>query len=50
VDIVSYQSTVDEETADLLRELLKAEPSKAAESGKESKVDLLRKNSYCRSW
>ncbi|HRC95564.1 MAG TPA: translation initiation factor IF-2 [Coprothermobacter proteolyticus] len=38
VDIVSYQSTVDEETADLLRELLKAEPSKAAESGKESKV------------
>lgn len=39
VDIVSYQSTVDEETADLLRELLKAEPSKAAESGKESKVE-----------
>jgi len=38
VDIVSYQSTVDEETADLLRELLKAEPSKAAENGKESKV------------
>jgi len=39
VDIVSYQSTVDEETADLLRELLKAEPSKAAENGKESKVE-----------
>ncbi|MGB4305707.1 MAG: translation initiation factor IF-2 [Coprothermobacter proteolyticus] len=39
VDIVSYQSTVDEETADLLRELLKAEPSKAAEGGKESKVE-----------
>ncbi len=39
VDIVSYQSTVDEETADLLRELLKAEPSQAAESGKESKVE-----------
>ncbi|ACI17496.2 translation initiation factor IF-2 [Coprothermobacter proteolyticus DSM 5265] len=39
VDIVSYQSTVDEETADLLRELLKAEPLQVAESGKESKVE-----------
>jgi len=43
VDIVSYQSTVDEETADLLRELLKAEPLQVAESGKESRLNLLRK-------
>lgn len=39
VDIVSYQSTVDEETADLLRELLKAEPLQAAKSSEEGKVE-----------
>ena len=39
VDIVSYQSTVDEETADLLRELLKSETVETAASDGETEVE-----------
>jgi len=39
VDIVSYQSTVDEETADLLRELLKSETVETAASDGEAEVE-----------
>jgi len=43
VDIVSYQSTVDEETADLLRELLKAEHQRQRKAVKKVRLNLLRK-------